>query len=199
MAIGRVCVFCGSRSGRRPAHVELARELGEALGRNGLGLVYGGAALGLMGAVADGALAAGGEVIGVLPHQLAAREIAHPGLTELRLVDSMLERKALMVELADAFVALPGGLGTLDELFEVLTWGQLGLHAKPCALLDPSGYFEDLLAYLDHTVEEGFVHPAHRAMLTCSPSVDALLAELARARPARVDKWTGSGEEVPEP
>lgn len=158
-AIRRVCVFCGSASGSRPGYAGAARELGTRLAHRGIGLVYGGAAVGLMGTVADAALAAGGEVIGVIPGALVDREIAHPGLSELHVVGSMHERKALMAELSGAFVALPGGLGTLEELFEVCTWRQLGLHAKPIALLDVEGYWAGLLAFLAHTEAEGFLRP----------------------------------------
>src|SRR5215207_8224445 len=160
-----VCVFCGSSSGASPAYGEAARALGAHLAREGLTLVYGGASVGTMGVVADAALAAGGRVVGVIPRGLVAREIAHPGLTELVVVDSMHERKAAMADRADAFVALPGGLGTLEELFEVWTWGLLGIHAKPVALLDADGFYDPLLAFLDRAVDEGFVRAAQRAML----------------------------------
>ncbi len=165
MTIRRLCVFCGSSAGREPGHRRLAEALARALAERGIGIVYGGARVGLMGALADAALAAGGEVIGVIPRALIEREIGHTGLTELRIVESMHERKALMAELADGFVALPGGVGTLEELFEVWTWAQLGLHAKPCALLDTDGFYAPLVAFLDHQVDAGFVRAAHRAML----------------------------------
>ncbi len=175
----RVCVFCGSAEGSRPAYRRLAAELGTALARQGTGVVYGGAAVGLMGAVADAALAAGGEVIGVIPRALVDREIAHGGLTALHVVGSMHERKALMAELAGAFVALPGGMGTLEELFEVFTWRQLGLHAKPIVLLDVEGYWGRLVGFLQHAEDEGFLRPGHRAALAVDGSVPALLARLS--------------------
>ena len=159
------------------------------MAERGIGIVYGGAWVGLMGALADAALAAGGEVIGVIPQALIEREIGHPGLTELRIVDSMHERKALMAELADGFVALPGGIGTLEELFEVWTWAQLGLHAKPCALLDTDGFYGPLVAFLDHLVDAGFVREAHRGMLLTAHSPEELLTAFATYRPPRVGKW----------
>lgn len=173
-----VCVFCGSGGGVRDGYARAASELGRALGDGGHRLVYGGARSGLMGAVADAALAGGAEVTGVLPQPLFGRELAHPGLTELVVVRSMHERKAVMVERSDAFAILPGGLGTLDETFEVLSWAQLGIHAKPVGLLDVEGYFRPLLDFLDHTVEEGFLRPAHRRLLRVARDVEALLAEL---------------------
>jgi uncharacterized protein (TIGR00730 family) len=187
--IRRLCVFCGSSAGREPAYRHLAESLARALAERGIGIVYGGARVGLMGALADAALAAGGEVIGVIPQALVEREIAHRGLTELRIVASMHERKALMAELADGFVALPGGIGTLEELFEVWTWGQLGLHAKPCALLDTDGFYGPLAAFLDHLVDAGFVREAHRAMLLTAHSPEELLRAFAAYRPPRVWKW----------
>ena len=156
----RVCVFCGASSGRSPAYAAAARELGAELAGRGLGLVYGGGRVGLMGAVADAALAAGGEAVGVIPQELVDRELAHGGLTELRVVGSLHERKALMAELADAFVALPGGFGTLDELLEQLTWSQLGLHAKPVGLLDVAEYWRPLIELARHATDEGFVREA---------------------------------------
>ena len=149
----RLCVFCGASPGRDPAHAALAREVGAALAGRGIGVVYGGGRVGLMGALADGALAAGGEVIGVIPRGLVERELAHEGVTDLRVVESLHERKALMASLSDGFVALPGGLGTLEELAEAMSWAQLDLHDKPCGVLDPTGYFEPLLNFLDRAVE----------------------------------------------
>jgi uncharacterized protein (TIGR00730 family) len=175
----RVCVFCGSAAGSRPAYLEVARELGRSLAEVGVGVVYGGASIGLMGELADSALASGGEVIGVIPRSLLAREIAHAGLTELHVVDTMHERKALMAELSDAIVALPGGAGTLDELFETLTWRQLGLHAKPIVLLDVDGFFDPLLALADHLVAEGFVRREFRPVLEVEREVAALVARFA--------------------
>ena len=175
----RLGVFCGSRDGARPAYREAAHALGRALAARGVGVVYGGASVGLMGAVADAALAAGGEVIGVIPQSLVAREIAHAGLTALHVVDTMHERKARMAALADAFVALPGGVGTLEELFEVWTWGQLGLHAKPCGLLDVAGYYRPLLAFVDQGVAEGFIRPAQRHTLVVDDDAARLIDRLA--------------------
>ena len=185
----RVCVFCGSSLGSRPAYADAARRLGEALARRRMGLVYGGGSIGLMGVVADAALAASGEVIGVIPGALERRELAHGKLTKLHVVGSMHERKARMAELSDAFVALPGGLGTLEELAEVLTWAQLGLHRKPCALLDAGGYWRPLTAFLDHAVAERFVRPEHRAMVLVEEEPEALLDRLASYRPPAVEKW----------
>ena len=185
----RVCVFAGSSSGAHSEYAEAAGQLGHTLGARGIGVVYGGACVGLMGVMADAALAAGTDVTGVIPSALVAKEIAHRGLTDLRVVASMHERKALMAELSDAFIALPGGWGTLDELFEVLTWGQLGLHRKPCGLLNAHGYFDRLLSFLDHTVEQGFVRREYRSMIAVSPSPAALLDTLASYRPPKVEKW----------
>jgi uncharacterized protein (TIGR00730 family) len=187
--IRRLCVFCGSSAGREPVYRHLAGSLARALAEQRIGIVYGGASVGLMGALADAALAAGGEVIGVIPRALIEREIGHRGLTELRIVDSMHERKALMAELADGFVALPGGIGTLEELFEVWTWAQLGLHAKPCALLDTDGFYGPLVAFLDHLADAGFVREAHRDMLLTAHSPEELLTAFAAYRPPRVGKW----------
>lgn len=188
-ALRRLCVFCGSSPGRDPAFRRQAEAMGAALAERRVGLVYGGGRVGLMGAVADAALAAGGEVIGVIPQALLDREIGHRGLTELRVVGSMHERKALMVELADGFAALPGGIGTLEELFEVWTWAQLGLHDKPCGVLDADGFYAPLLAFLDRLVEAEFVRPPHRAMLLSAQTPDALLAAFADYWPPRVAKW----------
>ena len=190
--VRRVCVYCGSSLGADPAYREAAEGLGRRLAEAGLAVVYGGASVGLMGVLADAALAAGGEVIGVIPQALVDREIAHRHLTELRLVESMHERKALMVDLADAFVALPGGAGTLDELFETYTWAQLGVHRKPCGLLDVDGYWGGLLAFLDHAVTEGFVRPEHRRMLHLADDPDELLAAFAAYQAPAVAKWVDS-------
>jgi uncharacterized protein (TIGR00730 family) len=178
-----VCVFSGSSPGARPSYTETAAALGREVATRGMRLVYGGASVGLMGAVADAALAAGGEVVGVIPQHLVDREVAHDGLTELRVTGSMHERKALMADLADGFVALPGGLGTLEELAEILTWSQLGLQSKPCGLLDVEGFFDPLLAFLDHTVAERFVSTEHRALVLAADRPDALLDLLAGWRP----------------
>ena len=188
-ALARVCVFSGSSPGARPAYREAAAGLGRALAARGLELVYGGARVGLMGVLADAALAAGAEVQGVIPAGMVAKEVAHEGLTQLHVVDSMHERKARMADLADAFVALPGGLGTLEELAEILTWAQLGLHQKPCGLLDVGGFFAGLLAFLDHTVTERFVRPEHRGLLLAAAEPEALLDAFARWEPPILEKW----------
>jgi hypothetical protein len=187
--IKRVLVFCGSSPGARPEYAQAAGELGALIARRGLGLVYGGASVGLMGIVADGALAAGGEVIGVIPRQLVKREIAHTGLTDLREVGTMHERKALMAELSDAVIALPGGTGTLDELFELFTWSQLGLHRMPIGLLDVAGYWQPLLAMLDHMVAERLLRSEHRETLLVETDASALLDALAGYEHRATDKW----------
>jgi uncharacterized protein (TIGR00730 family) len=173
-----VCVFCASSPGVSPAYLAAARSLGDAIAKAGLRLVYGGASTGLMGAVADAALVAGGEVTGVLPEFMLSRELAHPRLTELVVVSSMHERKAQMAERADAFVALPGGFGTMEELFEVLTWAQLRLHTKPCALLDVAGYYASLTAFLDHATAEGLLRPEYRALLLVEDEPVRLLGRI---------------------
>ncbi len=185
----RVCVFSGSSPGADLAYRAAAIDLGHCLADRGIELVYGGAHVGLMGALADAALEGGGRVIGVIPQSLVDREIAHPGLSDLRVVDSMHERKAQMAELADAFVALPGGVGTLEELFEVYTWNQLGLHAKPLGLLNVRGYFDGLVRFLDHAVAERFVTPQHRAMLLVSEDLEELLDGLAAWDAPAQPKW----------
>lgn len=178
----RLTVFCGSSLGQSPRYAEAAREFGRAMLKRGVGLVYGGASVGLMGVIADTVLEGGGEVVGVIPRVLIAREIAHRDLTELRTVDTMHERKALMGELGDGFVALPGGAGTLDELFEAWTWAQLGLHDKPCGLLDVDGYYGPLLAAIEHSAREGFIKPQHVHMLAVASEPDRLLDLLLAAR-----------------
>ncbi|WP_262298552.1 LOG family protein [Microvirga sesbaniae] len=190
----RVCVFCGSSSGQDPVYLEAARSLGETLAANGIELVYGGASVGLMGAVADAVLARGGHVIGVMPQSLVDKEIAHRGLSDLRVVGSMHERKALMAELADGFVALPGGLGTFEELFEIWTWAQLGYHRKPCALLNAGGFYDKLTDFLDDVVDRGFVKPIHRAMLIVESKPAALVEAVRSYEPPKVDKWIKAGE-----
>ena len=175
----RVCVFCGSSDGARPAYRAAAERLGEAIAASRVALVYGGSNIGLMQAVADAVLGAAGQAIGVIPEHLVAREIAHPGLTELHVVRTMHERKALMADLADAFVVLPGGLGTLEEFLEVITWSQLGLHAKPAGLLNVAGYWDALLHLLDHGVREGFVRPGQRERLLVDDDPARLLARIA--------------------
>jgi uncharacterized protein (TIGR00730 family) len=185
----RLTVYCGSSLGRSPAYADAARSLGREMIRRGVGLVYGGAGVGLMGVLADTILEGGGEVIGVIPRHLVAREIAHAGVTDLRVVETMHERKALMAELGDGFVALPGGAGTLEELFEAWTWAQLGLHLKPCAVLNVDGYYDALLRLVDHTVEEGFVRAEYARMLIAEPDPASLLDRLAAYRPVG-EKWT---------
>ena len=185
-----VCVFCGSNTGSRAAYVEATRSLAGAVARAGLQLVYGGGSIGLMGVLADAALAAGATVIGVAPRRLLEREVVHRGLAQLRIVETMLERKTLMAELSDAFIALPGGFGTLDELFEMLTWTQLGFQRKPCALLNVSGYFDGLNGFLDHAAGEGFVRAEHRAMLIVEEDAEAVLARLATEPIPAVGKWS---------
>ncbi len=171
----RICVFCGSRAGSNPAYLEASVSVGRLLAQRGIGVVYGGGRVGCMGAVADAALAAGGEVIGIIPHALVAREVAHPGLTELRVVDSMHERKALMAELSDGFLTLPGGFGTLEEFFEVVTWRQLGIYDKPIGLLDVAGYFTSLIAFCDETVAADFVKPHDRAAVLTGADPNELI------------------------
>lgn len=179
--------------GRNGAYRDAAAALGRLLAREGIGLVYGGASVGLMGTVADAALAGGGEVIGVIPRALEAKEIAHAGLSALHVVETMHERKALMAELADGFIALPGGMGTFDEFFEVVTWAQLGIHAKPFGLLNVAGYYDRLAAFLDHTVAEGFVRGEHREMIVVEESPEALLERFCVPRAPVVQKWLDLG------
>jgi hypothetical protein len=184
-----ICVFCGAGAGDRPEYAQSARTLAVHLVRRDLTLIYGGGSIGLMGILADATLAAGGRVVGVLPRHLLRREVAHTGLTELHIVGSMHERKALMAERADAFVALPGGLGTLEELFEVLTWGQLGLHAKPCALLNSAGYYDPLIGFLDQAHGHGFVQRRHRDMLLIDTDPARLLDRIGAYVAPAVEKW----------
>ncbi|CAA7611662.1 conserved hypothetical protein [Magnetospirillum sp. LM-5] len=175
----RVCVFCGSSMGNRPVYAEAAAALGRLVAERGLGLVYGGGNVGLMGITANAALAAGGEVIGIIPEALMRMEVGHIDLTELHVVGSMHERKAQMADMADAFIALPGGIGTMEELFEVWTWGQLGLHPKPLGFLDVDGYFDHLHTFLDHMVAEGFLRARHRAMVAVESDAGTLLDRFA--------------------
>jgi uncharacterized protein (TIGR00730 family) len=184
-----LCVFCGSSPGGDPAYLAAAGAMGSAIADRGLTLVYGGAKVGLMGAVADAALAAGGKVIGVLPKALMIKEIGHHGLSQLEVVGSMHERKARMAELSDGFVALPGGAGTLEEIFEIWTWGQLGFHGKPAGFLNVAGYYDKLLGFLDHTVGEAFVKPVHRDMLIFRDAAGPLLDALAAYRAPAAEKW----------
>lgn len=189
MVMRTVCVFCGSSPGADPSFVAGARALGAAIAATNRTLVYGGAKVGLMGAVADSVLSAGGKAIGVIPQALVDREVAHGGLSELHVVSSMHERKMLMAELSDAFVAMPGGLGTLEELFEVWTWAQLGLHQKPIGLFGPKAFFAPLLQYLDHLVTQQFVRPEYRRMVTLDDDATTLLDRLERHHPSNVAKW----------
>jgi len=181
--VKRICVFCGSSAGADPRFVEAARAFGGLLAAEGIGLVFGGGSVGVMGEVADATMAAGGEVIGVIPEWLVGREVGHQGITELRVVGSMHERKAMMAELSDAFVALPGGLGTLEEICEILTWAQLELHAKPCGILNVAGYFDLFLGFLDHAVGERLLRPRHRALVLVEAEPAAMLSRLLRAIP----------------
>lgn len=174
----RLCVFCGANSGHDPRYMKAAAALGRSIAQAGLGLVYGGASIGLMGAVADAALAEGGEVIGVIPQTLVAREVAHHGLSDLRVVTSMHERKALMADLSDGFIALPGGVGTLEELFEVWTWSHLGLHRKPCGLLDVAGFYSGLGRFIDHVQQEGFLRDGVRNMLLMAEDPTQMIAAM---------------------
>ena len=190
----RLCVYCGSKAGNLPDYAGAAHALGARLAEEGVGLVYGGASVGLMGVVADAVLGGGGEALGVLPHGLAAKEVAHPGLTELFLVNSMHERKALMADLADGFVALPGGLGTLEEVAEALTWAQLGIHHKPCGILNVAGFFDGLVAYLDHAEAEGLLRPEHRALLVVETTPEALLARFRAYQPPAMPQWISRRE-----
>jgi len=184
-----VCVFCGSSMGVQPAYQQAALAMGEALARRKLGLVYGGGNVGLMGTIADATLAAGGEVIGVIPDFMVAKEIAHTGLTQLHIVNSMHERKTMMAQLSDAFVALPGGYGTLEEFCEVLTWAQLGLHQKPFGLLNINGYYSPLLKFFDQAVTEEFLRPINRSLVLEAAEPENLLDLLANYQPQYVDKW----------
>ena len=187
--LSSICVFCGSNAGARPAYLQAAETVGRGLAQRGLQVVYGGATIGMMGTLAEAARGAGGEVIGVIPQSIFDREIGHTGLDDLRVVGSMHERKALMAELSDAFIALPGGIGTLEELFEVYTWAQLGIHAKPLGLLDVAGYFEPLVAFLEHAVQERFLRPEMRTMLAVSDDLDDLLTALQASEPVTLQKW----------
>jgi uncharacterized protein (TIGR00730 family) len=189
--IKSLCVFCGSSPGFDPVHGEAARALGGALGQAGIDLIYGGGRVGLMGIVADAAMAAGSRAIGVIPKALADLEVAHEGLTELHIVGSMHARKAMMADLSDGFIALSGGIGTFEELFEIWTWGQLGDHAKPVALLNIAGFYDKLTAFLDDVVTAGFLRDAHRAMLMVDRDPAALVAKIRDYRAPVVEKWIG--------
>jgi len=194
MDLKNICVYLGSNAGRTPVYVEQARGLGRELARRGIGLVYGGSNVGLMGALADAALEAGGRVVGILPERLQAKEVALLGLTELHIVATMHERKRMMSEMSDGFIALPGGAGTLEEIFETWTWAQLGFHAKPCGLLNIAGYYDKLAAFLDHAAQERFMREEHRAMLMVESSPAALLDRYAAYQPPTVSKWITEGK-----
>lgn len=188
MNMQKICVFCGSSPGLKPAYAEAAQALGRILADKQIGLVYGGGSVGMMGQVADAVIAKGGQVVGVVPQSIAEKEVAHTGLSDLRVVHSMHERKALMADLSDGFIALPGGLGTLEEFVEILTWLQLGIHHKPCGLLNVSQYWEKFTGFLDHIVEQQFMQPEHRAMVLMDEDPQALIAKLEDFRPPKVDK-----------
>lgn len=190
-----ICVYCGSNVGTRPEYAALARDIGELLAGEGLRIVYGGGRVGLMGIVADAATAAGGEVIGIIPRSLDRREVAHRGIAQLHVVESMHERKAMMNEFADGFIALPGGFGTFEELCEMLTWAQLGIHRKPVGLLDVAGYYAPLIELFDRAVKEGFLHPDHRALLLSDSDPAALLERMRRFQPPATPKWLEPGEQ----
>ncbi len=190
----RICVYCGSNPGRLPDYREAAAELGRELVKRNIGLVYGGASIGVMGAVADAVLENGGEAIGVIPQSLATREVAHTALSELIVVTSMHERKAMMAELADGFVALPGGWGTFEEIFEILTWAQLGIHEKPCGLLNIANYYDHLALFLQHAMDEHFVREAYKAMIIVEQQPNLLLDRFASYQAPQVRKWIGPDE-----
>ena len=189
----RVCVFCGSSLGTHPAFETLAKQLGAILAKRRLALVYGGGKVGLMGMLANAVLAGGGEVIGVIPKALARKEVAHRDLADLRVVGSMHERKALMADLSDAFIALPGGMGTLEEFCEIVTWAQLGLHRKPCGLVDQNDYFRQLIAFLDDAVAAGFVRPEHRALVLVDKDPERLLDRFGRYHAPEIEQWIDQG------
>ena len=190
----RICVYCGSNPGKSAEFLQSARTLAGELVRRDIGLVYGGASVGIMGEIADTVLAGGGEVIGVIPQALVDKEVSHSGLTELKIVDSMHERKEIMADISEGFIALPGGLGTIEEIFEVLTWAQLGFHKKPCALLNVKGYYDKLTQFLNHAVAEGFIANTHREMLLVEEEPHRLLEIMAAYTAPAVDKWIGRDE-----
>lgn len=190
----RICVFCGSSEGTRPEYAAAARTLGAEMAARGIGLVFGGGRVGLMGAVATSVLEHGGVVTGVIPHGLKIREVAHDGVLDMRIVDSMHERKAMMNELSDAFISLPGGLGTIEETAEMLTWAQLGIHRKPVALLNVLGFYDPLIAFLDRTVEEGFLRAANRQLLVVGTSAPEMLDRLSDYRAPETERWITRSE-----
>jgi len=185
----RLCIFLGSASGVKDSYSLASKTLGRELAKNGIGVVYGGASVGLMGAVADAALHEGGEVIGVIPQSLFDKEVGHLGLSQLHVVQSMHERKAMMAELSDGFIALPGGIGTFEELFEVWTWAQLGYHPKPCSILNVDGYYDQLIGFLDHTVRQGFLKQSHRDLLIVEQDASKLIERIKSYHPPLVPKW----------
>jgi len=192
--IERICVFCGSSPGRREIYVEQARALGRAMAERGIELIYGAGGIGLMGAVADAVIEAGGEVMGIIPYALASKERAHPQ-AEMRVVNTMHERKAMMADLSDAFIALPGGFGTFEELMEIITWGQLGIHQKPIGVLNTAGYYDPLLAMIDRAVEEGFILPRYRRLIVVASEVEELLEQLFRYEPVEgIVRWIEMSE-----
>lgn len=190
----RICVFCASNPGVRPEYMELARTVGRQLASAGVSVVFGGGRVGLMGALADGVLERGGKIIGVMPHALVQREAAHHGLSELHIVDSMHERKAMMADLSDGFIALPGGIGTLEELFETWTWAQLGVHTKPLGLLDVADYWKSLVEFLDHMGAEGFMRPYTRELLLIDNDIDQLLQRMRAHSAPQVTRWVSLRE-----
>lgn len=194
MKIRKICVYCGSSPGKNPAFSLAASSLARVMCERGIGLVYGGAAVGVMGVLANAVLESGGQAIGVIPRSLAVKEVAHHNLTELHVVASMHERKAMMAELADGFIALPGGWGTLEEIFEILTWAQLGFHEKPCGLLNIEGYYDGLIGFLENAIEQQFVKEACRPMLMQAHEPVALLDQFAEYRAPKVRKWVGEDE-----
>jgi len=194
MKIKKICVYCGSSPGKNPAYSQAAVNLALALCERNIGLVYGGGAIGVMGTVADAVLAAGGEAVGVIPKALAIKEVAHDSLSELHVVASMHERKAMMADLADGFIALPGGWGTLEEIFEILTWAQLGFHDKPCGLLNIDGYYDGLIGFLENSFDQQFVNELYRPMLMKAREPLALLDQFATYRAPKVRKWMGEDE-----
>ncbi|MEP7074453.1 MAG: TIGR00730 family Rossman fold protein [Acidobacteriota bacterium] len=185
----RICVFCGSSSGTDPVYSRTAAAVGEFLAENGIELVYGGGRVGLMGTVADSVLANGGRVIGVIPEALDKKEIAHKGLTELHVVTSMHQRKALMAELSDGFVAMPGGFGTFEEICEIVTWAQLGIHQKPCGLLNVNGFYDPLIELFDRSTGSGFIRPEHRQIILVGTEIDGLFESMKNFKPPAIEKW----------
>lgn len=194
MKIKNICVYCGSSTGKNQAYSTIAKSLGKALSERDIGLVYGGAAIGIMGVVADSVLEGGGRAIGIIPKSLAVKEVAHSGLSELHVVDSMHDRKAMMAEYSDGFIALPGGWGTLEEIFEILTWSQLGFHQKPCGLLNVDGYYNDLVNFLENAFDQQFVNEQCRPMLMTSGDPLELLDRFGGYEAPKVRKWVGEDE-----